>query len=754
MKKILATVMLTCVVPLSFAALPKFLLTPVTPVRMQVATNQTAIVQYRVLNQTEVARVLTIQPIPGVVQLTGDPGFCNSPFALAPHTSCLLTLQFNPVSNPGLVKGGPVVCKTKSNTDVSPDPYLCSKPETKNQLEVLRNAPQNVYTGLSLSPSELTLTSGSPFTPGNITVTNHSSTLTAQNVHADFSGTILDGNVTEDASNCQSLGPNQSCQLVFTPTNTPISLTSFPVLGSNVSAVGAQIQVTNPAVANLTASGSPLVVTAGSSGTITLSNSSSSLTASAVVPTLPSALLDIGVTFSPLSCDIAPQSTCTFTFSSPNDVSAPTSLVSFKGSNTQEVGASIAVSAVSSLVVSGSPLSILTNGTGTLTLTNTGMDPLEGVNANFAQTALNGNVTASGCETIAPAGSCVMTFTAGNTAVSSTSFSIETTGDPTIATSAMLSIQYPALGYFGNGIEGIQSNGETPIVNICSVDDTGFSSCANSGISSLFINNPQGMAANQDKTYFYIANASVLPGDTEYSILKCALDQLTGNISNNCAVLEDPTFYYPTDLALNTNVPVAYVASSAFVTSDSASMAKSIQQCPVNADGSFGACSNLSISDLQSPAAIVLNQDNTMAYIANAQGNSISQCPIDVDGNMQTTCTTTQVNPSIGSQPLDLVIAPNGQYLYVIDFLNTLLYQCSINGSDYVTTCTSLTALPTDDRPSGIAINSLNTMLYVTRYSSSTLACPIVTTGGTSTVTSCSELSQPNSEYSVSLLND
>lgn len=94
---------------------------------------------------------------------------------------------------------------------------------------------------LSVNGSPLTLTVNGP--TGNLTITNDSTLTTATNVGADFAGTALDGNVTETGNTCANVAPGGSCTLTFTPGNTVVPETSFPIQGDNTAVVTAAIEI-------------------------------------------------------------------------------------------------------------------------------------------------------------------------------------------------------------------------------------------------------------------------------------------------------------------------------------------------------------------------------------------------------------------------------------------------------------------------------------------------------------------------------
>jgi DNA-binding beta-propeller fold protein YncE len=116
-------------------------------VALLLPNNFTETVSYQVTNQTKTTRTLTMTPLTGVSQVTSAAGTCQKPFTLAPQQSCTLTLSINGSLIPASgIQGGPVICKTNSPTDPSPDPFLCSQPDIGNTLAVSVTTPgQRAY---------------------------------------------------------------------------------------------------------------------------------------------------------------------------------------------------------------------------------------------------------------------------------------------------------------------------------------------------------------------------------------------------------------------------------------------------------------------------------------------------------------------------------------------------------------------------------------------------------------------------------
>ncbi len=127
---------------------------------------------------------------------------------------------------------------------------LCSG--MKSQIKVTANTdggntptPETVAS-ISLSPASLVLmTTPSGNIPGlmggsgRITVTNNSSTLTARNVRAALPSSLT--TITQDASDCSSIAPKQTCTLNFAAASTEYNLTNITVSGSNTNTVHANL---------------------------------------------------------------------------------------------------------------------------------------------------------------------------------------------------------------------------------------------------------------------------------------------------------------------------------------------------------------------------------------------------------------------------------------------------------------------------------------------------------------------------------
>jgi len=302
-----------------------------------------------------------------------------------------------------------------------------------------------------LDPVSLSVT-GSPLAlvadgaAKSITIKNASEKATVFDIEADFSGTALEGKVSETENTCSSVAPKASCTLTFAPGSSLVSLTKFAIQGSNTQSASASIEVVAPASATLSVDGSPLSLTLnGATGNLTISNASATITALNVASDLTGTALDGNIVESVNNCSsIAPGASCTLTFTPGGSVVSATEFY-VKGSNTQSASASIEIvgPATATLSVDGSPLSLALNGaTGDLTITNTSTTTTAlNVASDLTGTALNGNIveSANTCSSVAPGASCTLTFTSGGSVVSATEFSVK--GSNTVTLTPSISVQ-------------------------------------------------------------------------------------------------------------------------------------------------------------------------------------------------------------------------------------------------------------------------------------------------------------------------
>jgi hypothetical protein len=226
-------VLLLTITTLSYASAPAWTFTPLTATTISVPSNDTATVQYTVTNQSSRVHTLSMQSIQGITQITTGLGICGNPLILTAKASCTLSLQVNGSQLTSPINDGPIVCEQGSTLQ-------CYRPASRNILHITQASAITDAT-ITVTGSPLTLTTNGP--TGTLTINNTSLIVAATNITSDFTGTALDGNVTETGNTCASVAPQTSCTLTYTPGSTVVVQTSFPIQGSNTNAVTAAIQI-------------------------------------------------------------------------------------------------------------------------------------------------------------------------------------------------------------------------------------------------------------------------------------------------------------------------------------------------------------------------------------------------------------------------------------------------------------------------------------------------------------------------------
>lgn len=224
------------------AGAPLWTFEPMTATMVTVPANGTALVQYRVINQSSKPHTLTMKPIQGITQTISGTSVCGSSFTLpAKGSSCILSLMVNGSQLAGTISDGPIVCQQGSSN-------LCYRPSEKYVLHI-NQGPPLVDATIAITGSPLILTASG--TTGTLTIRNTSLQVIATNITSDFTGTALQGNVTEIDNTCDTVAPGGSCTLTYMPGNVVVQQTNFSIQGSNTNTIVASIAI-NPAAPTLT----------------------------------------------------------------------------------------------------------------------------------------------------------------------------------------------------------------------------------------------------------------------------------------------------------------------------------------------------------------------------------------------------------------------------------------------------------------------------------------------------------------------
>lgn len=741
---ILSILTLTATSLLSAASSPLFTLMPISSTSFTVLSSASAVVQYRVTNQTEITRTLTMKPIQGIQQLLAGAS-CQNPFTLAPHQSCMLNLLVDGAKIPAQITGGPEICKTTSASNHSPDPFLCAQPSQADSLDITQQITNDNTGALSVSPTTLTLTTSLTLDSSNTGVVTLTSNAQRSITGLTFQteGTALEGNIHIHAGSCNSiLPPGASCSATLVAGSTAVSSTNLAVTGNiglrsfNFTAspiaetVSTYITVTidsSTAAPLAITPDSPLILQGGgSSGILTIRNTSTTLTGTNVHANLPSALTDAGVTQDASDCTtLLPASSCNLIFT-PGNQAVRAHFVPIAGDDqsTYVVGSLIAVNAPPQVPIaftSTSPQTLLfSNGNNLLTFdiqnqstTGTVVD----VQPYFTGTALNGLIktvtsTCSGTSSsswLLPGESCTFTLeTISNTTVlPEASFVIQGKGQESDKPSTTLAVR---------GIEGFQQ--------------------------------PTNIALNQTHTFAYVVNHA------SNSVTQCAINQTTGNFYN-CFSFAIIGFNAPTGIAINSTSTYAYIVNTA----------NQITQCSIDSTaGNFLSCETNRAPTFDFVAgSIVLNSTDTFTYLGSSTGGdfSVASCPISETTGSITTCHSEvgnggiigpvalhpnanwvyiaggaekcSINPTTGvigacsstSAPYTasgaIAINPAGTIAYLVNLTNYTVIQCAINAQTANFSNCINSGADHLDLPSGIAIDSSNTFVYITNKNNNTV---------------------------------
>ncbi|HHR0741114.1 TPA: hypothetical protein ACS2XB_003140, partial [Legionella pneumophila] len=274
LKRILAFLWLGFMITTACAGTPLWTFEPLMPTTITVPANGTAMVQYRVTNQSSRPHTLAMQPIRGVTQITAGLNVCGNPFVLRGKNSCILSLQINGSQLSSPITDGPVVCQQGNLNQ-------CYRPSSANILRITRGPATGAT--ITVNPSSLNFVAGNN---GLVTVTNSmGSPEPAENVAATIPG---GSNISVQSTTCgASLAIGASCTITFTapaaegPTNVGIS-------GSNTNTATVAVTVTPVPMATISVNPTTLLFAENSTGDVTVTNNAGSpVAAENVVATIP-----------------------------------------------------------------------------------------------------------------------------------------------------------------------------------------------------------------------------------------------------------------------------------------------------------------------------------------------------------------------------------------------------------------------------------------------------------------------------------
>jgi IPT/TIG domain len=471
MKKIFLLLISCCLHLSSFAGQPLFLIEAQSNNQASISSYASLPVIYKVTNNSKITRQLTMRPTLGIEQ-NYDPYYiknlCQKTFTLEPNQYCyLVLLAKGPLmlaNNISSISNGPVICKTKTGS-TEPDPFLCQQPAQNQQLNLnlIRESSaikiDTVYPPCSGStPNCLSFSTS---TSGWFTISNTSSTYTANNVQANLNfnqitgaGQNISDYVTQDARECAALAPRQTCNIYFRTANgKALSQQPIVIYGDNTNRLVGSIEVTGNDVAMIeVTNGNPMVLQSndfdpGTAKSFTVKNNSNTITASNITLTpgsFDANIIDVNAT----NCStLTPGATCTISVAAKQN----TSNLGYNfnpiiaGTNTSQALTSITVLApqTSTISISPSTLAFQANQIGNLsmTITNSSSNIAYGITTSLTA---NDGIYLSGTtctSALNPNTSCTLSFALfANEAITAAPVSFQVYGSNTNINNASYSI--------------------------------------------------------------------------------------------------------------------------------------------------------------------------------------------------------------------------------------------------------------------------------------------------------------------------
>ena len=386
-------------------------------------------------------------PITGITQITTGTGVCGNPFTLSSKgASCTLSLQVNGSQLTSPISDGPMVCQQGSTLQ-------CYRPSSPDILNITTTTNEYTVGGTisGLTGTLSLLNNGSDAlttsTDGHFTFTapitdGGSYAVTVQSDPIDQTCTVNNASGTINGANVANV--NVTCSTnAYTVGGTVSGLSGTVVLrnnGTNATSISSDGRFTFSTPIAQGSTYAVTVLTQPSTQTCTVSNGTGTMGGANVTNvsvTCSTNTYSVGGTISGLSGtvillnnggdDKTVTSNDSFTFSTPVAQGSPyvvtvgtqpttqTCAVSngsgtMGGANVTNVGVTC-VTNTTTLTVSATGTIPVRSGVGTLTVTNTGANSAFNVHASLPGAWTGVIQSPSNCATIAPSGTCTLTFT-------------------------------------------------------------------------------------------------------------------------------------------------------------------------------------------------------------------------------------------------------------------------------------------------------------------------------------------------------
>ncbi|KTD49965.1 transmembrane protein [Legionella quinlivanii] len=571
------------------------------------------IIKYRLVNHSNTPRFLRMIPIKGITQLIHGKKSCDPQIALAEGEACVLSLEIDAAQLPESINSGPVLCEFDSRDNTKPS--YCSQPLSRNTMLNLKVVSEDkalisvppkgeyCYGKKNLTACSIQMTAASGV-PATLTLFNNSTRVTASQIHAILPSNWTD--VVQNASGCNVLPPQSSCTLYFLPGNTVHPPASVSIVGVNAATTAVTMSVVAPTQLNISVTGSPVVMRAGETKSLTITNNSALFPAFSIHSDFTGTALAGNVSETANNCAVVnPGASCTISFTAGTTTVAPTNFPVF-GNNTIIVTANISIQSFYTYIPDGSGITQCTINavTGQLgscsntlgfppQLTSIAFNPV-GTIAYIASQPAN---SVTQCDVTPVTGVLTNCANSGATAIS---LPQQITLNPAGTFAYIVN--------FSGGATKCTVN--APTGNL--------SGCVPSGAVVGFA--PGGIAINSAGTRAYITS---LGTDT---ISVCNINAGTGLLSG-CVNSGATGLNGVRTLTFNSTETIAYITNQD---------TPSVSQCTVNGvTGQLLACANSGATALSTAFGIVLDDANEFAYISNPGNDTITKCSIDsLTGNL------------------------------------------------------------------------------------------------------------------------
>lgn len=220
---------------------------------------------------------------------------------------------------------------------------------------------------------------------------------------------------------------------------------------------------------------------------------------------------------------------------------------------------------------------------------------------------------------------------------------------------------------------------------------------------------PAGIAVTPDNLFAYVANNNndALPNGNTISVLNLTYNTLETTIS-------DSSFNEPYTVTINAAGTKAYVTNSNSTT-------VTIIDIPTNTVAG-------TIDGFDGPSGFVITPDGTRAYVNNyggpgvGSGNGTTVRVVDLNTN-----TIIGSALTVGLAPAALAITPDGEYVYVVSYVNGNLGTGTISIIKTSDNSVQLNAITGFSGPFAIAITPNGKYAYVTNFGSNNFS-PVGTT--------------------------